>query len=545
MSDCEQEGLEQIFSYRNIGKISVPSPAKPGADAELGGTAAPRLYFIGIKGTGMCALAQLLKYLGYEVSGSDVAEHFYTDELLAAAGIPCAQGFDPANLPALCDLIIYSAAYDESNPEYAAARLRRGELLMLSYPEVLGYISRVYQTSVTIIGSHGKTTTTLLASALLQSLALPASALAGAGAAHLDGNAYLSQGPEALFAEACEYRNHFFQFEPEVVLLTSLEWDHQDFFSTYSMMQQSFRDFLAKDSIRTVVYCADDPGVRELVAELERRERVLETSLLFVPYGLSVSKGEDFAVERIAAGAGQTELWLNCQPELPLRLQVPGKHLALNALGALAALFHSGLLPRYRCFKEFLQAEYPRISQGLQRFHGASRRSELLGEIPWPPRDNRLAGKAIATTGVLVLDDYAHHPTAIRKTLAGLRRFYPQCRLVLDFMPHTYSRSRSLHSEFCTCFTDAEVLILHEVYGSAREQEGQGYSGRILWQGVNQSRREQGQSAAHFFSQALDALESLEQILQPGDLFVTMGAGNNRELGLALLQKWNRTESSA
>ena len=151
-----------------------------------------------------------------------------------------------------CSLVIYSAAYNEDNPEYAAARYlkRQGSLFMLSYPEALGYISHRYRECLAVCGVHGKTTTTLLCSAIMQSLGLKATALAGSGACHLGGKAFLTQGTELLAVESCEYRNHFFLFDPSVVLFTSLEWDHQDFFTTYPMMKQSFANFIGKDSVQ-------------------------------------------------------------------------------------------------------------------------------------------------------------------------------------------------------------------------------------------------------------------------------------------------------
>ena len=538
----EQLGrLREIFSRGNFGSCT-----------DLAGkrSMAFSLYFIGIKGTGMCALAQLLKCLGYIVSGSDVEEHFYTDELLAASDIQYHKGFAAGNLPLVCDLVIHSAAYDGSNPEYAAAqyRMERGELLLLSYPEALGYISHAYRACMAVAGAHGKTTSTLLCSALMKALKLEGAALAGAGAAHLEGNAFWMQGGELLVVEACEYRNHFFHFDPSIVLLTSLEWDHQDFFTTYSMMQNSFRDFVAKQSVRTVVYCRDDKGVRELVAEIQGQQArdVAGRQPEFVPYGFSADG--DFAIGRIDSAAGQTVLTLSALPEFPLRLRVPGEHLACNALGALAAVYHSHLIQRdsgrqgRHCdFAGFLRQHYEQINAGLQEFRGASRRSELLGEISW----EIAPGNSPQNTDnkLLVLDDYAHHPTAVRKTVAGLKKFYPMRRLVLDFMSHTYSRTMSLHREFSHCFNDADVLILHDIYGSARERARDEYSGRMLWESVNEIRRGQGLLEALYFPQPLDALGALDDILRPGDLFVTMGAGNNRELALNLLLK-KRGETS-
>ncbi|MEM9423450.1 MAG: UDP-N-acetylmuramate--L-alanine ligase [Spirochaetota bacterium] len=492
-----------------------------------------RIYCIGIKGTGMCVLAQLLRHLGADVSGSDVAEHFYTDKLLQAGGIPYHEGFSRSQVPENCNLVIYSAAYDHSNPEYAEARKRQKEgkepVQMFSYPEALSHISRYYKECLAIAGVHGKTTSTLLCSALMQGLGLESSALAGTP--DLQGRAYLSQGRELLAVETCEYRNHFLRFDPGVVLLTSLEWDHQDFFTTYEMMRQSFRDFGTKESVHTLVYCADDPELCKLVAEIKNANRKPQRTLRFIPYGLSAQG--DFAVARIETLAAETVLSLRAFPAFPLRLKVPGEHLALNALGALAALFYSNLVRRrYSGFADFLRREYPQICAGLENFRGGTRRSELLGTIPW---GNGIETKNAASGqqgAVWVLDDYAHHPTAIRKTLAGLRQFYgPERRLVLDFMPHTYSRTINLHDEFSRCFAAADVLILHDIYASAREAEANAYNGRTLWQAVSEIRGDK----VYYFPRPLEALPTLKNILLPGDLFVTMGAGNNRELALALL----------
>ena len=203
----------------------------------------------------------------------------------------------------------------------------------------------------------------------------------------------------------------------------------------------------------------------------------------------------------------------------PLRLCLPGEHLALNALGALAALYHTEpIQKRYQNFRQFLCGEYQSIQAGLANFRGASRRSELLGLFPL---------KGIGKTGdVLILDDYAHHPTAVRKTLAGLKRFYPERRLVLDFMPHTYSRSIGLHEEFSRCFAEADVLILHDIYGSARENQssnGKHYHGRMLWQAVNQLRPSAEQ--AYYFEQPLDALPCPKTYFAIGGFICNDGGG--------------------
>ncbi len=523
--------LQQIFnlgcSGTTIDSISETNVPKP------------NIYFIGIKGSGMCALAQLLKHLGYEITGSDVAEQFYTDELLRSSSIAWHCGFAASNLTdwlaalgSRAAIVVYSAAYGMDNPEYKVALQcqQQKQLLVFSYPQALGHIARCYKECLAIAGTHGKTTSTLLCSSMMQSLSssfnLAASAIAGAAAPHLQGNSFLSQGSDIFAVEACEYRNHFFEFDPHIILLTSLEWDHQDFFTSYEMLENSFYQFISKDSVEVVIYCADDPNIHKLRTKLHSISKETKSKQYLVPYGFSAT-GE-FIVESIESQKGETILHLKGLSEWPLRLLLPGEHLALNALGALVALFHTGIIQQqYQCFSDFLRNEYQHIQAALANFCGASRRSELLG---------LLSLKGIGKTGdILVLDDYAHHPTAVRKTLVGLKKFYPDHRLVLDFMPHTYSRSIGLHKDFSHCFEWADVLILHDIYGCAREDQNPSkkhYNGRMLWQAVNKLRPSAQQ--AYYFAQPLDALPALQNILQSGDLFVTMGAGNNRELALAL-----------
>ena len=270
--------LQQIFNLNHSSTTIDPIGPIDHIRHKTNGTKLS-IYFIGIKGSGMCALAQLLKYLGYEVLGSDIEEIFYTDKLLRSSGIRWHNGFAAGNLTTwlaeqACGsaVVIYSAAYGIANPEYQIALQgqQKGQLQLLCYPQALGHIARAYRQCLAIAGTHGKTTSTLLCSSMMQSLGpssssssnlglgLAASAIAGAGAPHLQSNAFLAQGRDVLAVEACEYRNHFFEFAPQIILLTSLEWDHQDFFTTYEMMEASFQQFLSKDSVQTLVYCADD-----------------------------------------------------------------------------------------------------------------------------------------------------------------------------------------------------------------------------------------------------------------------------------------------
>ena len=464
------------------------------------------VYMVGIKGTGMAALAEILVASGAHVTGSDVSERFYTDELLANAGIRCHEGFAVANLrdeTPSPQVVIHSAAYDrDSHPELVeAARLG---LPVTSYTDALGELSR-RQASVGIAGVHGKTTTTALVACIAQRLDLPGTVLAGSALPDVGGRATLVRGSDFFVAETCEYRRNFLSFSPRLVVVTSVEADHLDYFADAADVEDAFVEFAGRlAESGTLVYCADDPGATR-VAE---RARASRPDLELVPYGISADGPG--AVEITGRRAGSLACTIG---GYPFELHVPGDHNALNAAAALlVARFVNGLLSSPLGERELLAG----AGEAIAGFHGTRRRSEIVGEAD----------------GVLVLDDYAHHPTAIAVTLAGFRAFYPGRRIVVSFMSHTYSRTRALLDEFARALSAADVLVLHEIYASAREDNPGDIDGRTLADAA-----ERYTEPVHYVPDVLDALPLLERVLAPGDVFVTMGAGNNWRLGPGVLER--------
>jgi UDP-N-acetylmuramate--alanine ligase len=463
-----------------------------------------RVYLVGIKGTGMAALAELLHASGVEVSGSDRDEVFYTDAILRELKIPYHECFDPSHVPEKAGLVVYSAAYSpETNVELAEAK-RRG-LPLLNYPEALGAYSSLFDSSG-IAGVHGKTTTTALAGILLRAAALPAKALAGSAA--FGGRSTLSLGNKYFVAETCEYRKHFLAFHPRRIVLTSVESDHQDYYPDYNAIRDAFIEYTKKlPKGGVLVCCADDRGASE-VAEIAGRRGDIRV----VPYGFS-AKGP-WKIESYAVRNERTFFRLACVPgEFALRL--PGRHCVLDAAAALAL---TGILAGeefQQRAEDFWRGEPgKRAAAELENFSGSKRRSELLGE----------AG------GILFMDDYAHHPTAIKTTLEGLKEFYPERRLVVSFMSHTYSRTAALLDDFARSLISADIVFLHKIYASARESNSGGVSGRTLFEKVKQLR-----GNVFYAEEPEDAAGELEKILKPGDLFITMGAGDNWKLGKILL----------
>jgi UDP-N-acetylmuramate--alanine ligase len=463
-----------------------------------------RVYLVGIKGTGMAALAELLHASGVEVSGSDRDEVFYTDMILRELKIPYYECFDPSHIPQETDLVVYSAAYSpETNVELAEAR-RRG-LPLLNYPEALGAYSSLSDSSG-IAGVHGKTTTTALSGILLRAAGLPARVLAGSAA--FGGRSTLSLGDKYFVAETCEYRRHFLAFHPRRIVLTSVESDHQDYYPEYGDIRDAFVAYTEKlPPGGVLVYCADDSGACE-VAEIAGRRG----DIRLVPYGFTAEG--PWKIETYAVRDERTVFRLAGVPR-DLALRLPGRHCVLDAAAALAL---TGLLAEeefHESAETFWRGEPGKnAASELENFPGSRRRSEILGE----------AG------GILFMDDYAHHPTAIKTTLEGLKEFYPGRRLVVSFMSHTYSRTAALLDDFARSLISADIVFLHKIYASARESNSGGVSGRTLFEAAKNIR-----GNVFYAEEPEDAAGELEKILKPGDLFITMGAGDNWKLGKILL----------
>ena len=478
-----------------------------------------RVHLVGAKGTGMAALAEILAARGARLSGSDVPDVFYTDAILHAIGVPVYPGFDASRIDDSLDLVVHSAAYRrDQNPELVEA-LRRG-LPVLNYPEALGQISAGADSSG-ISGVHGKTTTTAMTGAVLAALGLPATVLAGSAVAAFGGRSTLLKGSRYFVAETCEYRRHFLAFHPRRIVLTSIESDHQDYYPSYEDIFAAFLEYIHRlPQGGELIFCADQEGARR-AAERAAADR---PDLLLTPYGhraegpyrlVSYSSGEGRAAFRLAGFDRDFEL------------HVPGEHLALDATAALALSF--ALLKNERS-RPPNEQELAAAAAALAGFGGSKRRSEILGE----------AG------GILFMDDYGHHPTAIRETIKGVRAFWPNRRLIVDFMAHTYSRTAALFDDFVASFDEADMVVLHKIYASARETQGSGPDGRRLFEALRNRRAAAGNPAEPlYFDEPLDALEPLARLLRPGDLFLTMGAGDNWRLGSALIERFREAERNA
>ncbi|MBN2737545.1 MAG: UDP-N-acetylmuramate--L-alanine ligase [Spirochaetales bacterium] len=460
-----------------------------------------RVHMVGIKGTGMTAFVEILVSHGALVTGSDVPDTFYTDTILKELGVTVFTDFSEKHINASVDWVIYSSAYSpEQNPEIMKAIALK--IMVSTYPEALGLFSRK-QYSVAVAGVHGKTTTTAILGRLCQAVQLPATILVGSQVNDFNNRCTCVLGKDYFIAETCEYRANFLEFSPSIILLTSLEMDHPDFFTSLDHMKSVFKAYVLKlPDNGALVYCADDKNVEDLVRELKNEKPWIH----YVPYGFGAEN--DFQIINSREKPGKIGFTLKGFEE-NFVLKIPGAHNVLNSAGAIAVMTLLIQHQNGRLNSKDVQA----LSFGLTDFHGTKRRSEILGE----------------RNGILFMDDYAHHPTAVKTTLLGIKKFYPQRRLIVDFMSHTYSRTEKLFNEFAHCLQAADGVILHPVYASAREKASNGINGKSLFDAVKNNRDE-----VYFFEKFEAAIVFLENYLQAGDIFVTMGAGDNWKIGYQL-----------
>lgn len=494
---------------------------------------AVRMHLIGAKGTGMAALAEILHSREAILSGSDVPDTFYTDAVLRRINLEPHAGFSVEHLVPLPDLVIYSDAYTaESNVEMAEA-VRLG-IPMFSYARALGALSAASDSSG-IAGVHGKTTSTAMAGSMIAALDLPATVIAGSAVRSFGDRCTHIAGSRFFVAETDEYKHHFMHFSPRRIMLTSVESDHQDCYPTYQSIFQAFCDYVDKlppDGL--LVYCEDDEGARKVALQARKRR----PDLRFEPYGFSAEG--PYRIRECVEDEGTTRFGVGAW-EGSFELHVPGRHLVLDAAGALALVLD--ILKEARRPAGTGEGpsgeEWKLLSASLSAFSGSRRRSERIGE----------AG------GILVMDDYAHHPTALRATIEGFKAFWPHRRLVVDFMSHTYSRTIALMDEFAASLDPADCVILHGIYASAREKPVEGVSGWDLFGKVAARRPglaridgkadpsavdsgfepEAPEKFILYTESHADAMPEILGLLRPGDLFVTMGAGDNWKLGRKIL----------
>lgn len=450
--------------------------------------ASARLHFVGIGGSGMSAIAEVLLHRGYRVTGCDVDESPAVQRL-RALGAGVWLGHSPEHL-AEADVVIYSRAVGGENDEVRAAHARG--LRLMHRAEALAEIMRTGR-SIAVVGTHGKTTTAAMLTRILVDAGFDPTALIGADVPELGGNARAGRGPWVV-AEVDESDGSLLRVTPTAAVLTSLDvTDHRDFYASAAQLMGTFEQFLHGVAAGGfIAACADHPGVAALAAGLRRP---------VITYGLGDSAAVRAEMHTINGWFTRASVWIDGRAAGELALQVPGRHNVSNALGALAAAAQAGV-----AVETALAA--------LAGFRGASRRFEVRGEAD----------------GVLVVDDYAHNPVKVAAVLRAAREGWPQHRLIALFQPHRFSRTRTTFAEFARAFDAADEVVVTEIY-AAGERPVPGVTARLIVDAVAAHR------PVHFRPTADAAVDLVEQLAAPGAIVLTLGAGDIGRAGDLLLRR--------
>jgi UDP-N-acetylmuramate--alanine ligase len=441
------------------------------------------IHFVGIGGSGMGGIAEVLINLGYRVQGSDLKPNDVTGHL-TKLGAKIAFGHAEKNIDG-ADVVVVSSAVAASNPELIAARKQR--IPVVPRAEMLGELMR-FRYSIAVAGTHGKTTTTSLVASILAEGGEDPTFVIGGRLKSAGSNARLGAG-HYLVAEADESDASFTHLQPLIAIVTNIDNDHlvtHD--GDFERLKQSFVDFLHNlPFYGLAVMCFDDQHVRSILAEIGRP---------VVTYGLSA--GADLRAVNIRPHGLQTEFTVErtTGPSFTLTVNLPGTHNVLNSLAAIAVALE-------------LNIEVDAIRRALGAFQGIDRRLQHIADVETP------SGR------VTIIDDYGHHPTEVAATLQALRQGYTGRRLVLAFQPHRYTRTRDLIDDFGKVLSDADVLFVTEVY-AAGEAPIAGADGRAICRAV----RTRGQVEPVFVEKVEGLADALSDVIKDNDLIVTMGAGH-------------------
>lgn len=453
------------------------------------------IHFVGIKGVGMAPLAIIAKEAGFKVSGCDINEEFITDEALSKANITPLVGFSISHVET-SDLVITTGAHGGfDNPEVSQAK-KKG-ITVWTQGQALGefmkgtIFEREFET-VAVAGSHGKTTTTAMIATILKANRIDSSFLIGTGnVPYLETDGHFGKG-RFFVAEADEYATEptydktpkFLWLHPNILVITNIELDHPDLFADIEQLSLAFLTF-AKNAKDKIVACMDDEEVKKIRSKI---------SGSVITYGFS--KEADFVIEKVSMGKEGMFFWVsNKNTNLgEFILNVTGEHNALNALAATVACLELGI-------------SIENIKKGLAQFNGTKRRSEFVKQLH---------------SGAMLFDDYAHHPTEIKKTLLAFQKTYPDKKILCIFQPHTYSRTKKLFEQFTNSFNQASEIILVDIYSSLREKPDSSVSSLLLKERISAKGQKVG-----YFSNLPDMVEYVaDKKYDDKWIILTMGAGD-------------------
>ena len=456
-----------------------------------------RIHFVGIGGSGMSGIAEVLLNLGYQVSGSDLVANAAT-ERLASLGAKVGLGHRADNV-ASADAVVVSSAVAPNNVEVVAAQMRRVPVVPRAL--MLAELMRLKQ-GIAVAGTHGKTTTTSLIASVLAEGGLDPTFVIGGRLVSAASNARLGAG-EFIVVEADESDGSFLHLQPVAAVVTNIDADHMETYQhDLARLKRAFVDFLQNlPFYGSAILCADDPGVREimpLVAKPIVTYGLREDAMV---RGADLVSGERMRFKAIREGGQALEITLN----------LPGRHNVQNALAAIAVATELGVPDAA-------------IRKALAEFRGVGRRFQRYGEVPLAPN-----GKAPGT--FTLIDDYGHHPAEMRATLDAARGAFPGRRIVLAFQPHRYTRTRDLFEDFVKALSEVDALLLADVY-PAGEAPIVAADGRSLARAI----RVAGKVEPVFVEKIADMPEAIRKLARPGDIVLTMGAGSIGSVPAALLK---------
>ena len=464
-----------------------------------------RVHFVGIGGIGMSGIAELLSNLGYAVSGSDQKPSEVTARL-QTLGVRVAVGHDASHVGD-ADVVVYSSAVRPDNPEIADAHRRR--IPVIPRAEMLAELMRL-RSGIAVAGAHGKTTTTSMVALVLERAGLDPTAVIGGKLSAFGSNARLGRG-EYMVVEADESDRSFLRLTPTVAVVTNIDEEHLEAYRDFDDLRQAFLEFANKVPFYgAVIACADDPHVRALVPRMTRR---------VITYGLGAADADVRGTEvsqadgtwscRVVPGPGLKDAaGLQAQPASPLctlRLPIPGRHNLQNALAAVAVGLELGIEPAV-------------VADALASFRGADRRFQRLGEAD----------------GVLVVDDYGHHPTEIQAVLDAAKASLGR-RLVVAFQPHRYSRTARLMDRFGPALAQADELVLADIY-AASEDPMPGVTVGALAEAIRPSLS----GGLHVAPSIDDVVRVVVDLARRGDAVITLGAGSIGTAGPRVLDALRR-----
>jgi UDP-N-acetylmuramate--alanine ligase len=446
------------------------------------------IHFVGIGGIGMSGIAELLLNLGYRVSGSDALASEAT-ERLAALGATVFEGHAEDQARG-ADVVVVSTAVGPLNPEIAAAR--QASIPVIPRAEMLAELMRL-KYSVAVAGAHGKTSTTSIIASVLAGGGFDPTVVIGGRLRSIGSNAFLGKG-DFIVAEADESDGSFLKMSPTIAVVTNIDREHLDFYADIDAIKESFLAFIHRIPFYgQAVLCLDNEPIQELIPRITKR---------FTTYGLTSQA--DFEARGVTAEGMRTRfsVYHHGVPLGEINLNLPGMHNVYNSLASVAVGME-------------LSIPFERIRGALETLEGVQRRMEIKGEA----------------NGILVVDDYGHHPTEIKATLQAMRGCWPDRRLAVVFQPHRHTRTRALFDELTRAFYQSDLLLVLPIY-AAGEEKIEGIDAVSLSESIGRH----GHREVVFAESIPDAVKRLRELLRSGDVLLTLGAGDVWKVGKGMLE---------